>query len=142
MDLSTDIIHYANEQASARLGKLAFQVQAAARSMDADAIHDLRVAIRRFNQSLTVFAALYPKREAKKIRKRLGRVMEVAGEIRDRDIALEFFAEAGVRPEDPLSARIAGERKLTERTLAEKVTRWNRTNFSAKWRSALQLNLP
>lgn len=142
MDLSTDIIHYANEQASARLGKLAFQVQAAAKSMDADAIHDLRVAIRRFNQSLTVFAALYPKREAKKIRKRLGRVMEVAGEIRDRDIALEFFAEAGVRLDDPLSARIAGERRLAEHALAEKVKRWNRANFSAKWRSVLQLSLP
>ena len=142
MDLGADITHYANQQASARLGKLAFQVQAAAESMDADAVHDLRVAIRRFNQSLTVFASLYPKREAKKIRKRLRRVMEVAGEIRDRDIALEVLAEAGVKPEDPLSARIASERRLAEHALAEKVKRWNRANFSAKWRSALQLNLP
>ena len=141
MQRDPDIFHFANEQTATRLGKLAFQVVTAAKSMDADAVHDLRVAIRRFNQSLTVFSSLFPKQESKKIRKRLDRIMEVAGEIRDRDIALEFLAEAGVKPQDPLWARIASERTLAERTLAEKVKRWNSANYSAKWRSALQLNL-
>ena len=138
---SSNIQHYANEQISARLGKLAFQSRASAQSLKASSIHDLRVAIRRFNQSLEVFASLLPKKEAKKIRKRLQILMDAAGEIRDRDIALEFLAKAGVKPADPLRARLASERKLAERNLAEKIKLWNRSNFSAKWRSALQLNL-
>ena len=74
------------------IGKLAFEVLNTVRTADAETVHDLRVAIRRFNQSVAVFGSLLPKREVKRIRKRLRRVMESAGAIRDRDIALEFLA--------------------------------------------------
>ena len=63
------------------------------------------------------------------------------GELRDRDIALDFVAEAGAKPADPLRARLASERKLAERNLSEIIKPLIRGNFSAKWRSALHLNL-
>ena len=111
-----------------------------ARKPSAGAIHDLRVAVRRFGQSLAVFASLLPPKEVKKIRKRLSRVMDLAGAIRNRDIALELLAEAGVEKSSPLVRKLAAERVEAERKLAEKVKRWQQSGFSAKWRAALQLD--
>ena len=76
------MLEYANAQASSRLGALAFEVHRASQTPDADAIHDLRVNIRRFAQSLLVFRSLLPQKEARKVRKRLRRMMDLAGAIR------------------------------------------------------------
>ena len=46
---------YAREQASTLLRRLAFRMNRAAKVRDADSIHDLRVAIRRFEQCLQIF---------------------------------------------------------------------------------------
>jgi len=135
------MLHYAAEQVSARLGRLVFQIHNGARPLDADAVHDLRVAIRRFSQAVRVFAALFPKQETKQIRKQLRRLRDVAGQVRDRDIALEFLAGAGVGPDGPLRARIAEERELAETSLAEELKRWSNSKFSSRWRSALRLDL-
>jgi len=135
------MLSFANEQIASRLGKLAFQVSYTASVRNADAIHDLRVAIRRFSQSVTIFASLLPKQEAKRVRKRLRRIMEVAGQVRDCDIALEFLDEAGVPGDDALRAAIVAERTEHEKNLLDKIGRWSRSNVSAKWRSALRLNL-
>ena len=52
---------YVRLQTAMLLRRLAFQVSRNARSgRDADAIHDLRVAIRRLNRCLRVFAEFYP----------------------------------------------------------------------------------
>lgn len=140
MNEGPNIREYAHGQVASRLGKLAYEVRSAARKPSADAIHDLRVAVRRFGQSLVVFASLLPPKEVKKIRKRLSRVMDLTGEIRDRDIALELLAKAGVGKSDPLVSKLATGRREAERNLAEKVKRWNQSGFSAKWRAALRLN--
>ena len=140
MDSDQEMLQFASEQISARLGRLAFEISDSAKSMDADSVHDLRVAIRRYRQSLIVFDSLLPNPETKKIHKRLKQIMDVAGQIRDRDIALEFLKKAGVKKDDPLHARINKDRKLAERALADRVKRWYRGNLSAKWRSALQLS--
>jgi len=108
--IDPDVLHYANEQISARLGTLVYQVHAAAAQPKADTIHDLRVAIRRFLQSLEVFSSLLPKPAVKKIRKRLRRILNLSAAIRDRDIALELLSEAGLGKKEPLcrSVRSAG----------------------------------
>jgi CHAD domain-containing protein len=123
-----------------RLGDLAGQVRATASDPDADAVHDLRVAIRRFGQSLSIYGSLLPKPAMRKIRKRLDRMMGLAGEIRDRDIAVELFAEAGLSKSDELWRRIRSDRRASEKKLLRRVKRWNRGDFSAKWRSSLQLD--
>jgi len=112
-----------------------------AKSLDADAVHDLRVTIRRFTQSLRVFASLLPQRQARKVRKRLRRLMTAAGQVRDRDIALGFLDKAGWPARSPIRARLARERKEQGQALAELLKRWNKRNFSVKWRSSLQLDL-
>ena len=136
-----NMLEFANAQVAARLGALAFEVHRASQTQEAETIHDLRVAIRRFGQSLAVFSALLPKKESKKVRKQLRGIMDAAGAVRDRDIALEYLQDAGVSPQDPLWARISSERTLAERALVEKVRRWSQRNLSGKWRGALRLNI-
>ena len=137
-----DLLHYATDQVATRLGKLVFEVRRASQAMDAETIHDLRVAVRRFQQSLTVFETLLPMQKAKKIRARLKRLMDLAGEVRDRDIACQLLEKTGVPANDPLWSRVADGRQQAERDLKERIKRWNRKNFSAKWRTWLQLDRP
>jgi CHAD domain-containing protein len=136
----TTIAEFALEQISPRLGWLTFQVASVARNPDAEAVHDLRVAVRRFDQSLKVFSSLLPAAETKRIRKRLRRVMDAAGRTRDCDIALEFLAQAGIPKKDGLAEGIVKERGLASRRLVLDARRLHRANFSAKWRAALRLN--
>jgi len=133
------IREYAVALAAARLGDLAYRVQAAAKP-DANAVHDLRVAVRRFGQSLTVFESLLPGEEVSRVRKRLRKVMKLAGEIRDRDIAIEFLKEAGLCSRDELWKKLAADRGQAEARLERAVRRWQQSDFSAKWRSALRLS--
>ena len=58
---------------------------------DPDAIHDLRVSLRRLTQCFRVFHA-----PAKKLRRRLHKIMERCGAVRNCDIALELLAECGL----------------------------------------------
>jgi CHAD domain-containing protein len=137
-----DIREYARDQISARLGRLAFEIRASSRSKEPDTIHDLRVSIRRFEQSLDAFAGLLPGAVRKKIARRLRALFNAAGAIRNRDIADKFLDTAGVPPEDPLRARIGSERRLLERALEKELRGCRRSNFSAKWRAALDLEPP
>ncbi|MCW5980084.1 MAG: CHAD domain-containing protein [Bryobacteraceae bacterium] len=124
---------------STRLGKLAFQIATASKGADEEAVHDLRVAIRRFDETLSIFRALVPRKAARKIRRRLRDIRKSAGEVRDRDIALGFLAKSGVGEEDALWTAIAGERKVAESSLGKQLKRWNGANLSRKWRADLQL---
>lgn len=138
----TDITGYARQQISARLGRLVFEVHRTSRTMDVEAIHDLRVAIRRFSQSLAIFSSLLPKRPVKKVRRRLKRIRDAAGRLRDLDIAVELVASQGVDQTGALAARLAEARKQVEPELLDELRRFTETNFSEKWRSALGLDQP
>ncbi len=130
---------YSREEISARLGNLVFQVHAAAMRSDADEIHDLRVTIRRLAQSLLVFSSLLPKAKTKRIGKRLSKVLDMAGAVRDIDIALELLDGAGVASGDPLRKRLLKNRKRVEKELIGRIKKWSQSDFSARWRSDLQL---
>ena len=108
---------YSREDISNRLGNVAFEVRSAAAKPDAETVHDLRVAIRRLGQSLLVFSALLPKAETKRIRRRLRKVLDLAGAVRDVDIALEFLDGAGVPKGDPLRRRLLKDRKKAEKKM-------------------------
>src|SRR5260370_42493561 len=86
---------FASEQGSRLLGKLAFQVRHAAKQPNEEAIHDLRVSIRRLSQCLREFQQFFPRRETKKILKQLGKMMDLAAEMRNRDVAIELIGKNG-----------------------------------------------
>lgn len=130
---------YAVEQVAKRLGRLAFEIRRAQRKMDDEAVHDLRVSIRRLSQALRVFANLLPAGEARKVRKRLGTVMKLAGVVRDLDVARAMIAGAALEGTDALSARLAEERKEARRELLEEVRRFAERDFTSRWRQRLRL---
>jgi len=134
------MLQFANEQIASRLANVMFQARRVAVVQDVESVHDLRVGIRRFSQSILAFSSLLPKAEVKRVRRQLNRMMDAAGEVRERDIALQFIDDAGVSPDDPLRSRIVSERALAERILVEKARRWSRASRSRKWRAALRLN--
>jgi CHAD domain-containing protein len=130
---------YARLQTSILLRRLAFQVNRAATSGHADSIHDLRVAIRRLSRCLRAFSQFFPGREWKKIRRQLRGLMQAAGAVRDRDIALELLAEAGVSRRAAVAMRLEAERRSAGRDLRLEIRRWESNDFSRKWRTRLEL---
>src|SRR5678815_1939319 len=90
----TETRKFAYDQAYRRLGRLAFQINQTVRSRDAEAVHDLRVAIRRFSQVLRVFKPCFRGKEVRKIRRELKQIMVLAGEVRNCDIALQLMSKS------------------------------------------------
>lgn len=142
MENIVPIQRFAAEQIAARLGRLVFEFTRSAKSLDVEAVHDLRVSIRRFNQGLRTFGSLLPRREARKIRRQTRRLMRQAAEVRDRDIALAWLSRAGVSPRAQLWTRVQRGRQDAERGLAELLKQCHKKNFSSRWRSRLRLNAP
>lgn len=136
MTIQTSIHDYAIEQMNRLLTTLAYEVHRAAKKPGPDEIHDLRVSVRRFSQGLELFADFFPNWEIKKVRRMLKRLMRVTSAIRDRDITLDFLAEA---PRASHRARIEKERVAYQRQFSEMLRRWSARDFSTKWRNGLSL---
>jgi CHAD domain-containing protein len=131
---------HARLQTAILLRRLAFQVnRATPAGKDPDAIHDLRVAIRRLSRCLRVFAEFYPGDSWKRIRRDLRGLMRIAGCVRDRDIALALLAEAGAAPRGTTALGLEAERKQMARELLLEARRWKKSGFSRKWRAWLEL---
>src|SRR5947207_1630261 len=119
------------------LRRFASRVRRTAKEGDAEAIHHLRVAIRRLRRCLQVFSEFYPGRSWKKIRRRLALLMDAAGEVRDRDIALELLAAAGISSRSAVVRRLKGERRKAGSSLQTELGRWKKRDFAQKWRKEL-----
>jgi len=130
---------YARDRGSLLLRRLAFQMHRAARLRDPESIHDLRVSIRRFQQCLVVFAQFFPRGQAKKIRARLHQIMQIAGEIRNRDIALELLGRSGLPLDITLQRRWREEARQLHGELVRLLARWGRRDLSRRWGSRLGL---
>ena len=127
------------EHVATLLRRLAFRMNRAARSGNPESLHDLRVTIRRFNEALRIFEEFFPHRKAKKIRHRLRTVMDLAAEIRNRDIAQEYLREAGVPAGAPLLATLAQERKQAKERLIAHLQRRSFRDIVPEWRRRLDL---
>jgi len=127
---------YALERMSELLTRLAEEVDRAATARDPDSIHDLRVSIRRFGAGLRVSSQYVPPKASKRVRKKLHRMMALAGDVRNRDIALALLRKA--RIETPV-ANLAGERELAMRIMASELERWRLEREPARLRAALEL---
>jgi CHAD domain-containing protein len=130
---------HAAGQTSTLLRRLAFQANRTAHLSDADAIHDLRVSVRRLAQCLRIFGQFFPRERGKKSQHRLGTVMDLASAVRDRDIALDLLAAARIPSDSALVQGLSEERAGAERSLVGTLERWSRRGFQKKWRSRLEL---
>jgi len=133
---STATRKFAREQADRLLGRLAFQIGRTIKSHNADAVHDLRVTIRRFAQALRAFKPCFQGKGLRKIRRELKQIMAVAGEVRNHDIALKLLAKRAQRT--GFHTKIQGGRREAERSLITLLKRWLERKSSLKWRTALE----
>jgi CHAD domain-containing protein len=130
---------FALGQTETLLGRFGHQVNRAARNSDPDAVHDLRVSIRRLSRCLRVFAQFYPDSAWKKIRRRLKTLMECCGAVRDRDIALELLTKAGFQSTSIVMLRLNLERAEALEDLTAELRRWKPRTISREWRAELGL---
>jgi CHAD domain-containing protein len=134
-----NVREYVRLQTGLLLRGVAAQVNRTARTGDAGAIHDLRVAVRRLRRCLRVFAQFYPGHSWKHLRRRLADLTESCGSVRDRDIAIGLLATAGVPEDAPLVRRLGEERRSAGRQLRRELRRWQDRRLRRHWRTRLEL---
>lgn len=135
--MSTDIQSYGRSQVRERLGVLAELIRQSSDGLNEEAVHDIRVAVRRLQQGLEVFASLLPEPAIREVRRRLRRLMQETGRIRDRDIALRFVRAAGLKKGCALWKQLVRERKQARKAFKRRVERWRRRGFADAWAEAL-----
>lgn len=132
---------YAVERIAALLQTFQSQLERAFTERDEDAIHDLRVSIRRLSEGLRVFRQFFPAAGRKKVRRRLKRLMDLAAAIRDRDIALQLLTAASLG-QDSLAEGVRRERQSAEHDLEVEVRRWIERETTSKWPAKLGVAIP
>ena len=125
-------------QSQRLLRRVAFEMNRAIKSPQAEHIHDLRVSIRRFVQSLGVFQGVFHGKEVRKIHRRLKKLFSSAGEVRDCDIALKLLSKSHADNANILAAKLKIRRKECERKLSGAARAWMERKTSVKWRQALE----
>ena len=120
------IDRFARAQAARLRKRLRKQVRRAVKNPDEEAIHDLRVSIRRLSECLKEFRQFLPQRKTKRTLKRLHRWMDLASEIRNRDIAIELAGEDAAE----LVANLHREREMARRKVTRALVRWRRRGSS------------
>jgi CHAD domain-containing protein len=93
------------------------------------------VAIRRFQQALAVFAPCFPAKDTKKTGRKLKRIMALAGEVRNCDIAARLLSRSGKAP--ALQQKINAQRKEACAGLTALLKRQTDRDWHAKWRARL-----
>jgi hypothetical protein len=66
-------------------------------------------------------------------------MVDLASEVRDRDIAAELLSKAKIGPDSAIERRLLDERNTARRALVTELKHWVRSNSSRKWRSALEI---
>jgi CHAD domain-containing protein len=120
--------------ASDLLDRLAKEMGKAAKNPDSDAVHDVRVAIRRTRECLKVFAPAFPSRGARSIDKKLSKVLEAAGELRNLDIAVELLKASGLPKSGELIREIGKDRLSRAADFSEAL---EKLDVVEKWKSKL-----
>jgi CHAD domain-containing protein len=133
------IEEYVNAQTEALLERMARQVSHTAKRCDSESVHDLRVEVRHLANCLRVFKQVFPERPRKKIRHQLQAIRNLAGEVRDRDIALEVLGSVLSTPDERFSTQLAHEREKAKGELVKALQRWTRRNLFRKWHGTLGL---
>jgi len=128
------------EQVRRRIERLAFQGNRASKPPNPEAVHDLRVAIRRADQALVTFKDYLPRKVAKRIRKQLKVVLSSAGTLRDLDIAIDILSKNGQPGAAEVRRAIRVRRKAAERSLLTRLKRLSLRTRVSRWCDDLRLD--
>jgi CHAD domain-containing protein len=124
------------------IDRLAFQANRTAKSPNSDAVHDLRVAIRRLEHALVTFKVHLPRKQMKKIRKQLKAVLSCGGALRDYDVAARILSKIRQPGAAALHREVRARRRDAEKALLVTLKRLSLRTRVSKWRDDLELNAP
>jgi CHAD domain-containing protein len=116
------------------IDNVVFALHDAQRLHETDAVHRLRVSIRRLQQALRVFAQYLKTSGVKRVRTQLKKAMRAAGDLRNHDIAIELIKKNGKDFAEIHAARTASKKVF--RTTLRQMTK---KDLGVKWRAALGL---
>jgi CHAD domain-containing protein len=133
-DASTTIRQFALAKTRDLLGSAVKAIGKAAESPDEEAVHKMRVSIRRLQQAIRLFRQFLPKRGVKRVRADLKRLMEPAGELRNHDIALKLLRQ-GNGPVSHMKER----RIIAKHALAATLSSVARDDQGRRWSEMLDL---
>ncbi len=97
---------------------------------DPEAIHDLRVSIRRLSQCFRTFRGLLEPAPVKKLRRRLRKVMDHCGAVRNCDVALDLLQQSGIADGESVST-LKRAREDSSKELRRHLKKERRRNHSA-----------
>ena len=129
---------YAAKAVGERLDRLVHDLERVGRCPRADPVHDLRVAVRRLDSALVVFRPELPRKASAAIRKKLSRLRQFAGAVRDRDICLGL-GEADMAAKPASVDRLLAGREQAAGKLQKRVRKLLRKNPGTAWRRELRL---
>jgi CHAD domain-containing protein len=122
-----------------RLAALDDAIRALRKSPDQpDAVHKVRVSIRRTQQCLRLFKCFFDAKPAKKFRRRLRRLMDRCGEVRNWDIAKKELTSAR-RLSARLGAYIEQEREVASERLVRQLERWRGQRSARAWKKRIRI---
>lgn len=126
---------YAVAKTGALLDEAAAAITSAARTPDEEAVHKMRVSIRRLQQAIRLFRQYFDSRGFEHVKDRMRAIMEVAGELRNRDIAMKLVADA-----DGDTGELAAQRLAYKEKLDDVLKRYLNSDLSRSWREKLGMD--
>jgi len=135
------IARFARLQCALRLDRLAYEARQTIRRSEAEDVHDLRVAIRKLLAALKVFRVFLPEKGRKQLAARLRETIRKAAPVRDRDIADELLAEAGLDQSGPCRERLRRERAVALKRLITAIKKAAWGDIARRERKALRLDV-
>ncbi len=94
------------------LSQLSLNIVRCAENADVDAVHNLRVAVRRTTQMLRIFKDHFPNAAVGKLRRNIRKVRNHAAPVRERDVTHDLLHKLNLPPNDPACAFLRGERAM------------------------------
>lgn len=128
---ATEAQQHATRQTRQLLRRLVLHVNRALKSCDPVAVHQLRVAIRRFTQGVAVWKPCFPAKDLRKCRRRLKKIMSAAGDVRDCDIAQKYLSRWRVPHADRHQSKLASRREDAARILVAELKQWKDPDLAA-----------
>ncbi len=133
------IQEFARLQLDERLKRVEKEWERCAGAADELAIHDFRVALRRFGEGLWLFRRLFRKPDRRQVREELRAVMRLSARVRDVDIVMGSFTLAGVTVSPEIRLFLQNERSIAEAAFEAALAVGLRTQAGKRWRQTLHL---
>lgn len=140
--------HQAGEILASRGEKVIEQLSEAVRPNNSEGIHDLRVAIRRLRTAMQDLGSISDKKTGRKINKELKKIADLAGKVRDHDVAIAVLEKLAGEVDQPeiilgMNEMIAGRRARRDtdhHALLETLSAESTAELAARIRKLLSID--